>query len=106
MMCFVVYFFKSRRIRGGFREIYAFSCVILVKRAVFVCISAKLQYFTAFYSVLMKIILFGNDNGKFTHDLVAKQPTQKRNGVCKTIFSRNTTRHPVMLQGLPCGGLF
>ena len=50
--------------------------------------------FYAFHSVFAKISLCGNDNGELIDHFDAEQPTQKRNGVCKTFFSHNIPRHP------------
>ena len=94
MMCFAVYFYKSHRICGGFREICVFSCVSIVKRTVFVCIPAKLHHFIAFYSVFTEITLFGNDNGEFMRHLVAGLSTHNRHQREKKFVSRNTPRHP------------
>lgn len=87
---FVAEFHKTHRTRGGFRKYHSFlrefpkKCVYFYRYASFRCI---LLCFPAKRSS-------GNDNGKFTDHFDAKQTTRKRNGVCKTFFSRNITRHP------------
>ena len=48
-----------------------------------------MRIFCVFRSVFAELTLFGNDNGEFQVHFVAEQTTQKRNGVCKTFFSRN-----------------
>ena len=58
------------------------------------CISVNLHRFFVFHSVFLQKRSNGNDNGKFSDHFDAEQTTRKRNGVCKTFFSHNTTRHP------------
>lgn len=87
---FVAEFHKTHRTRGGFYKYHSFLCEF-PKNAY---ISIVPHRFTAFRSVFLQKRSNGNDNGKFTDHFDAKQTTRKRNGVCKTFFSHNTTRHP------------
>ena len=51
-------------------------CVFSLKRLKTSHFKAFTRIFRAFRSVFAKISLCGNDNGEFTHDFVAEQPTQ------------------------------
>ena len=64
-------------------------CVFSLKRLKTSNFTAFMRIFCAFRSVFAELTLFGNDNGEFQVHFVVEQTTQKRDGVCKTFFSRN-----------------
>ena len=75
------------------RVIIKYLCAFYSQNKV---ISFVLLDFASFYCIIKQIHIHRNDNGKFTRHFDAKQPTQKRKGVCKTYFSHNIPRHHIM----------
>ena len=64
-------------------------CVFLRKRMKSNHFTAFSRKFHAFHSVFAEISLCGNDNGEFTHDFVAEQPTHTRHRCKNKSASRN-----------------